>query len=166
MTSDKIFSKIRNTKYIYIIVIIGAVIMLFSSFSVDNEEEKKNGEYTEESESEEMRLERILSEITGVGEAKVMITYYESTKKTIAYEKKVDKRADTIQGFGGESVDEKAVMAEGEPVVIKQVYPEVKGVIVVSKGAGSPSVNQAICEAVSTALGIGMHKICVLPGGM
>lgn len=133
--------------------------MLLSSMSeFGGNEEKK-----ERVISEEKRLEEILTHIEGAGDVSVMVTYYASNEKILAYEKKTDKKGETSNGYGGESSDEKAVMADGEPVVLSEVYPSVRGVVVIAEGAGRPTVNQAITEAVSTALGIAVHKICVLP---
>ena len=155
-----IFSKMRNTKYIYVILIIGVIIMLLSSVP-DFDNSEKNEEVTKV--SEEKRLEEILSDIEGVGEVSVMFTYYASNEKVLAYEKKTDRKGETSNGFGGESSDEKAILADGEPVVLSEVFPTVRGVVVIAEGAGRSSVNQAITEAVSTALGVAVHKICVLP---
>ena len=162
MQSDKIFSKIRNTNYIYVILIIGAAVMILSaSFGSGGKKEAPAPEQTEISQEE--KLTDILSQIEGAGDVSVMITYYASSEKSLAYETKTDKKAETSNGFGGESSDEKAVMSDGEPVVVREIYPEVKGVVVIAQGADSPEVCQAICDAVSTSLGIAVHKICVLP---
>lgn len=162
MYFEKIFSKIRNTNYIYIILIIGvAVMLLFSGGKEGTEQEKPV--LPDRTFSEEEKLSGILSQIEGVGNVSVMITYFTSNEKAIAYETKTDRKAETSTGFGGESRDEKAVMADGGPVVVQEIYPEVKGVVVIADGADIPSVKQAICEAVSTSMGIALHKICVLP---
>ena len=162
MQADKFFPKLRNTNYIYIILIIGAAIMLISSFG-DNSSKTPKDKSEPCVVSEEDKLCKILSEIDGVGEVSVMITYYTSTEKSFAYEKKTDLKKEASGGAGAESYDEKAVMSGGEPVVVREIYPEVKGVVVIADGGGASSVRQAICEAVSTSLGIAMHKICVLP---
>lgn len=160
MIADKIFSKIKNRNYIYIILIIGAAFMLL----FPGTEKKSAVEQEEVKISEETRLEKILSEMEGVGEVSVMITYYASSEKALAYETKISRKSDTTGISDAESSDEKAVMSDGEPVVLREVYPEVKGVVVIAEGAANVKVKKAICEAVSTALGIAMHKICVLPG--
>ena len=158
MPLEKFFSKLRNTNYIYVILIIGAAVMLFASmYDGKGKAELQNSKIAADLPSEEERLENILSQIEGVGSVSVMITYYESMEKELAYETKKDRRADNANGSG-----EKAVMSGGAPVILKEVYPEVKGVIVIAEGADRGIVNQKICEAVSTSLGIAMHKICVL----
>lgn len=48
------------------------------------------------------------------------------------------------------------------PVVARENTPEIAGVTVASKGAGSLSVRHRIIESVSTVLGIGTNKICVV----
>lgn len=160
MTADKFFSKIRNTNYIYVILIIGAAVMLLSP-GIGKRTPKPAA--SEKIISEEARLEDILSKTEGVGEVSVMITYYASSEKALAYETKTNRRSDSSGVPDAESSDEKAVMSDGEPVILREIYPDVKGVVVIADGAKDPSVKQAVCEAVSTSLGIAMHKICVLP---
>ncbi len=160
MTADKFFSKIRNTNYIYVILIIGAAVMLLSP-GIGKRTPKPVA--SEKIISEEARLEDILSKTEGVGEVSVMITYYASSEKALAYETKTNRRSDSSGVPDAESSDEKAVMSDGEPVILREIYPDVKGVVVIADGAKDPSVKQAVCEAVSTSLGIAMHKICVLP---
>ena len=160
MTADKFFSKIRNTNYIYVILIIGAAVMLLSP-GIGKRTPKPVA--SEKIISEEARLEDILSKTEGVGEVSVMITYYASSEKALAYETKTNRRSDSSGVPDAESSDEKAVMSDGEPVILREIYPDVKGVVVIADGAKDPTVKQAVCEAVSTSLGIAMHKICVLP---
>lgn len=162
MKLKEFFYEMRNTKYLYIILIIGVAIMLMSGITPQKDTEKKINDKAVNF-SEEKRLEAVLSEISGAGDVSVMITYYSGMEKSLAYETKTDVRGETANGNGGESSDEKAVMADGVPVVLKEIYPQVKGVVVVADGAASPSVKQAICEAVSVSMGIAVHKICVLP---
>lgn len=49
-------------------------------------------------EDEEKRLANILSQIDGAGEVSVMITYYSSSEKNIAYETKVSSREGRKRG--------------------------------------------------------------------
>ena len=108
-------------------------------------------------EDEEKRLADILSQIDGAGEVSVMITYYSSTEKDIAYETKSASRGDKSET----SEDKKAVRTDGEPMVVKEVYPQVKGVIVTAQGAGNTAVKAAISEAVSASLDVPVHRICI-----
>lgn len=147
--------KNKNNRLICLILIIGVVLMVVAGGN-----KKETASATEKTTvnviDEEKRLERILSQIDGAGEVSVMITYYSSSEKSIAYETKTASREDK-----SESEDKKAVMTDGEPMVVKEVYPQVKGVIVTADGAGIAAVRTAISEAVSASLDVPVHKICI-----
>lgn len=154
MDKDKLIKllKNKNNLIICLILIIGIVLMVVGG--KDNKEENIETTKTEVV-TDERRLEDILSQIDGVGEVSVMITYYSSSEKDLAYETKTSSR--NLE----ESEDKKAVMTDGEPMVVKEVYPDVKGVIVTAQGAGGTDVKAAISEAVSATLDVPVHKICI-----
>lgn len=133
--------KKRNNIAMLIILIIGAAIIAFSSGSGGKTEVS---EYTANS-GEEERLEEILSEIEGAGQVSVMISYESTMEKDIAYDGNNDR----------------AVTSGGDVMVKREIYPKVKGVIVISDGADIPSVKQAIKEAVTAVTGAGANRVCV-----
>ncbi len=149
----KNFFKNKNNRYILVIFIIGIVLMLIGGGS-RHQEQKKEDIY-----GEEKRLESIISDIKGAGEVSVMITYYSGTGKELAYETRTNRAA--REENVTENVDKQAVVTSGEPVVLREVYPEVKGVIVTASGAGDPRVRAGISEAVCAALGVAAHKVCI-----
>ena len=146
----KIF-KNKNNRLICLILIIGVVLMAVASV----DKNKKADVQPTAVEDEEKRLANILSQIDGAGEVSVMITYYSSSEKNIAYETKVSSREKE------ESEDKKAVMTDGEPMVVKEVYPKVRGVIVTADGGGNSAVRSAISEAVTASLDVPAHRICI-----
>ena len=153
----KIF-KNKNNLVIILIFIIG-IVLLAGSYGKGKKTapQTDTSSVTMENEREEERLAEILSGIDGAGDVSVMITYHSGVEKTLAYETKTATR-DT----GSErSEDIKAVMTDGEPMVVKEVYPRVKGVIVAADGADKPSVKKAISEAVAAALDVPAHRICI-----
>ena len=83
-----------------------------------------------------------------------MITYYSSSEKNIAYETKVSSREKE------ESEDKKAVMTDGEPMVVKEVYPKVRGVIVTATGAEIVQ-SEVLFRAVTASLDVPAHRICI-----
>ena len=94
-----------------------------------------------------------------MGDVEVMITYYETVKKDIAYETKTDSMGNNDRSE--ESEDKKAVMADGGPVVIKETYPRVKGVIVAAEGADDPHIKSALSKAVTAVLDVSAHRVCI-----
>lgn len=145
-------SKYANNKSLYIIIIIGIVFMLLPSFNsvkTDNSKPEKYDEY-----SDEARLSEILSDVFGAGKVRVMITYY----GTRGYDLELmEKRSET-------SSENSVVMDGNSPFIKSEFYPKVKGVIIVSSGAGNADVKRSLTEAASAALEVSSHKICVLEG--
>lgn len=150
----KIF-KNKNNRLICLILIIGVVLMAVASVDKNKKADVQPTAAVTSVEDEEKRLANILSQIDGAGEVSVMITYYSSSEKNIAYETKVSSRAKE------ESEDKKAVMTDGEPMVVKEVYPKVRGVIVTADGGGNSAVRSAISEAVTASLDVPAHRICI-----
>ncbi len=105
--------------------------------------------------SEEERLEKILSDIKGAGDVSVMISYYSSGEKDIAYEESSRRGSDT------EDIDKKAVLSDGEPMVVKEICPKAKGVIVTAEGAADPNVARLLKEAAAAVLDVPVHKVCI-----
>lgn len=158
-----IFGKIiknKNNRIICIILIIGVVLMLISGIDREKTEESVN---TQSAYDEEERLEKILSDIDGAGEVSVMITYYSTAEKDIAYETKTNSVG--LDSRSEESEDRKAVMTDGEPMVLKEVYPKAKGVIVTADGGDSAYVRQAISEAVTAVMDVPAHRVVIYKRG-
>lgn len=157
LLSDK-FTKIKkysNNPMLVIILIIGVFLMTFIPSGGDNKEVK----YDLDIYSDEERLENILSKISGAGEVDVMITYYGGSEQSIAYEIKSENEEKSSR------VDKSAVMSGNSPVVVQELYPQVKGVIVVAQGAGSAEVKRALSEAVTAVTGVGASRVRVYEKG-
>ena len=147
MNKEEALKFLRNKNNLVIIGIMILGIIFMTSFSETDIVKKTD----DKADFQEERLESILSDIDGAGSVSVMITYENTGEKNIAYEK---RQNDT-------SYDEKAVMAGGEPMVINEMNPRVKGVIVTADGADNISVKRALTEAVSAVLDVDAHRICI-----
>ena len=140
--------KNTNNRILYVILIIGVVLMLFS--------QNRPAEVIKtERISEQEELSNIVSSIDGAGRVKVMVTYYGTSTSNIVYDTKTR---------GGET-DRTAVVSGGEAVTAGESYPRVKGVVVIAQGADSETVRAAIREAVMVALNVPEYKVSVLRGG-
>ncbi len=145
------FLKNKNNRLILIILIIGVAIMLSQSW-----QSKPQTVETADVRREEEKLGEILSEIDGAGKVSVMVTYYGTSEKDIAYDVKTNSSNGTKTGE-----DKKAVMSGGEPMIVRETYPKVKGVIVTAQGAGSAAVRRRLTEAVTAALDIPEYRVCI-----
>lgn len=107
----------------------------------------------------ERRLEAILSDIDGAGKVRVMITYETGLEIVPAEESQTSssqtgstqsRRPAAVTGGGKES-----------PIVLTEIMPKIRGVIVVAQGAGNIKVRQELLDAVRTVLGTDISKISV-----
>lgn len=145
------FLKNKNNRLILIILIIGVVIMLSAAGR-----SKPQSVTVTDAGKEEAQLSRILSGIDGAGKVSVMVTYYGTAEKDIAYETKTNSSDGTKS-----SEDKKAVMSDGTPMVVKETYPKVKGVIVTAQGADNAAVKRKLTEAVTAALDVPEYRVCI-----
>jgi stage III sporulation protein AG len=52
-----------------------------------------------------------------------------------------------------------------EPVVIREVHPEIAGVLVLAGGASNPVLRERLIQAVETVLDVPSYRVMVLPKG-
>jgi stage III sporulation protein AG len=52
-----------------------------------------------------------------------------------------------------------------KPVVIKQLKPKVRGVLIVARGVENLRIKAAVIEAIQRTLEVPAHRISVLPKG-
>ncbi len=122
----------------------------------------------------EERLKEALQKVEGVGEVEVMITLKASSERIV--EKDQPSTSQTVEeqdaGGGSRSTEERGwsettVYREDSdgsrtPYVIKEMEPQVEGVLVIAGGGGSPEVKQNIMEAVQALFSIDAHKIKIM----
>lgn len=115
----------------------------------------------------ENKLAAILEKLQGVGEVNVMITLEDSvesvpasnTTKTVETTKEVDAEGGTREVNREDLNIQMVSKGDEEIVVLKEVNPTVKGVIVVAEGAGDGEVLERLYEAVKTVLGISGNRV-------
>ncbi len=123
----------------------------------------------------EQRLTEILKQIKGVGAVHVMVTLENGVEYRYAADEK--KSGDSVFTYadGSESpskVQEKEDRQQSyilvdstggkKPLVLTELSPRVKGVVVVCSGAGNPVIRQRVTDAVTTALGVTTLQVCVI----
>ena len=124
----------------------------------------------------EERLTGILSNISGAGKVQVMITARATREKVV--EKDVTQSASQVSesdSSGGTRVTEESSYSEtslytgaasgqdsGTPYVVKELVPDIEGVVVAAQGAGDEYVIDEITQAVSVLFDLPVHKIKVV----
>lgn len=120
----------------------------------------------------EERVREILRGVSGVGEVDVMIVLRSSAEKIIQVDNTTSRSVTTENGSGStrsvENLDQAhtAVLTGSgsgqEPVVAKEVYPELSGIIISATGGGSAAVQAEISEAMEALFGLPANRIRVL----
>ena len=137
-----------------------------------NESNLENAGLSNSSDTIVTELEGILSNISGVGKVKVMITYSETSKTMPVYnEESSQQDTEETDSEGGtrkitQTDTKKEVIYEengDQKTLITQsvISPTVEGAIITAEGAGDVTVKTNIIQAVSAVTGLSTHKIQV-----
>lgn len=187
----KYFSKYDKKKLIensIIIIIIGVIIIIAggSLFKKSSGKEQppvtvreEAAEATAKNISDEARdgleekLEKILSQIEGVGRVSVMITFVSGQEIVPASDirKNEKETGERDSGGGTRNISERDYESKiayedlsggvKKPIIMKNLYPVVKGVVVAAEGAGDPRVKERISKAVQVLMDVPIHKVQV-----
>lgn len=122
----------------------------------------------------EGRLKEILEKIVGVGAVEILVSV-ESTEEIIVYQNETSseqitnetdrngaKRHITNVTKSGEIMLYEASGGE-RPIIVKTIKPEIRGVVVVARGAENKTVNQLLTEAVTRGLDLAPYRVSVIP---
>ena len=165
----KIHSNKKLEIGIYAAIIVLAALLYFASQSSEKskakEENTGTGYAATDVASVERRLEETLSEIRGVGKVRVMITYDTSEELVPAMSTQRQSQESSSNNTDSRSSTESNQLAtinsgNGQsPVVITEIQPKVRGVIVIAEGAADITVRMNLEYATATVLGIDSSAI-------
>jgi len=186
---EKLINKIRKylnnigskemMRNLFIVLIIGIILLLIADIFIgnnrqqakynDNSVSKGNmeGENYDYSTLLENKLESILSQLKGVGKVKVMITLEDTTEVVPAFNttknnettKENDSQGGTREIVREDMTIQVVTNDKGEPIVLKEIRPTIKGVIVIAEGAENLEVKEMLYEAVKTVLGVSGNRV-------
>lgn len=153
--SFKNLFKNKIFQYIFIGILIIIILLIASTmFSGFGEEKSSNTNYSEFLED---KLIKTLSKIEGAGDVAVMVTVDSKGGQDIAV-----KTSSTTSNGTTETIEE-PVLVNGEPIVLKEYYPKITGVLIICEGANNFSVLSKIQEATITLLNVDIKDIQILP---
>ncbi|HOQ16374.1 MAG TPA: hypothetical protein PLL17_08670 [Defluviitaleaceae bacterium] len=139
---------------------------------VSNEGNLKEMNKTYEDVIEE-RLKEIFSKMEGVGKVEVMVTISygkeiflaedvnSNYSRTIEEDSQGGKREITSEDIQSKTVMQNTGSGSTQPVILKEKYPEIKGVLILAEGGEDPRVKQQLTAAAETLLGVPAHKVQV-----
>ena len=128
-------------------------------------------EYEERMES---KIEEILKEVEGIGDVKVMITIKSSKEKVTLKDtpssEETIKESDSVGGIResqNRKTEEETVLIDGSsqnlvPYVLKEIEPEIEGVLVLAENGNNATLKNEIMEAIQVLFNVPPHKIKVM----
>lgn len=149
-----LFAKLKSVKHIEIIAVallgVIVIVIMLSSFNFGDSNGSDSGSFSssEYVSSLEKKLTDILSNVNGAGKVKVMLTV-ESGMETVTAVETIVK-----QSGNDTTTTTSPVMVGGKPVVLKEMYPKITGVLIVAQGASSIKVKLELLKATSSVLAI------------
>lgn len=143
---------------------------------VETFREKTNKKWTIQDYEEkfENQLKTALEDMTGVGEVTVLVNV-EATERKVYESNAVLKNqitSETDKQGGKRTVEDQSkdeqlvIVRDGDkeiPIISETRKPDIKGVLIVAKGADNIQVKKWIIEAVTRALDVPSHKVSVVP---
>ena len=155
MDIKKLFKDKKSIIYICIIFAVGIFLMSGTPKTAAKIEN------TKQTRDISRQLEKILSEVEGAGNVKVLISYSSSGEKILAYDSEEENRAE--DGRDETNVKNQVVYDSSRtPFVLTEYMPEVQGVIIAAQGADNENVKNQLIKGTMALLGIDEHKIEVL----
>lgn len=144
--------------WLFGIAVVGVLLMILPGMLLKKDESSEKEESADTvyySSIIENKLTELITSLSGVGEAKVVVTLDCTTQSVWATNEKTGEGSSAVEyviisGSDGE-----------EPVPIKEIYPKVRGVAVVCEGGSDAKVQKRVTELICAALGISANKIAV-----
>ncbi|MBE7081053.1 MAG: hypothetical protein E7372_00645 [Clostridiales bacterium] len=159
---SSILEKIRTNKKIqFIIIFIFLVIILCIFLFGYDEKNSKNVVNTDPISSYvatlETKLSNVLSNVSGAGKVSVIISIESGMETVLAMQTTTKESAS-----GQIETQTSPIIINGKTVVIKELYPKVKGVLIVAEGAKNISVMTKLQQATMSLLDIEINQIEIL----
>ncbi len=141
----------NKTAFIIFIGVLGLILIGISYIPV-KEEKVVDEDYLKVTEE---RLKEIIESVSGAGKTKVMITLKNDGEKVYmqTYKSDNDKTENEVVIVSGKNGN--------EALTLKELSPEIKGVVIVCEGGDDIRVRNDIIKVVGAALGVEINRICV-----
>ena len=158
---NKIIGKIKtDLKTRIIAVVVGFLILLLiigiNFFGSKTKNENTGDAVFQYVSRMEKKLENLLNKIDGAGRVSVAINV-ESGMETVLAKETVVKETSA----GKETVST-PILVNGKTVVLKELYPEISGVLIVAEGAGNIAVYRRLQQATLSLLNVKASQIEIL----
>jgi len=122
----------------------------------------------------ETRMEEFFSLVEGAGQVRVMISPLAGHETVFAVDENMSRSVSNEQDAQGGTRETEAYQSQMQtviitdrqgtdrPLVVREIHPQVQGIVIIAEGGSSPFVRDALTRAAMAMLGIDAHNIQVL----
>ena len=150
-----------KNRAVALVVLVGVLLMLLPTGKTEAQQPQRQETVSEPRENLETRLEQILSQVSGAGNVRVLLTQergetsvYQLDLQEVTDGDRREIRQDTVTVTGSDR--------QQEGLLTQVEAPRYRGAAVVCQGGDNPTVRLSVVEAVSGATGLPSNRITVL----
>lgn len=167
-----LYEKLKKVKHIHIYIAVGLALIVMGIYFLSLPSNKTNNEQTnidiidtnfdnsgEYIDYLENKLESVITRVKGIESVDVVITLEKGFEYVYATEEetKTTSNGTTISSSS-------VVMVDGQPVIKEEIYPIVKGVVIIAKGVENLSVKMNVLSVIQTVIDVDNSKINIIAG--
>ena len=158
----------KKLLFLTFLAVVAVLMMVVGSVWSDDKKETKTDTDTDPESvkvtasggSTAAELEKALSSVNGVGDVRVVICREDSFTENYAYNEEISEKTGENGVIERSEKRELALTGEEDtPVVTSKKGGEIRGVLVVARGAENASVRKDLIDAVSLCLSVGKNRI-------
>lgn len=150
-----------KNRAVALVVLVGVLLMLLPTGKTEAQQPQRQETVSEPRENLETRLEQILSQVSGAGNVRVLLTQergetsvYQLDRQEVTDGDRREIRQDTVTVTGSDR--------QQEGLLTQVEAPRYRGAVIVCQGGDNPTVRLSVVEAVSGATGLPSNRITVL----
>ena len=150
-----------KNRAVALVVLVGVLLMLLPTGKTEAQQPQQQETVSEPREGLETRLEQILSQVSGAGNVRVLLTQergetsvYQLDLQEVTDGDRREIRQDTVTVTGSDR--------QQEGLLTQVEAPRYRGAVIVCQGGDNPTVRLSVVEAVSGATGLPSNRITVL----
>ena len=150
-----------KNRAVALVVLVGVLLMLLPTGKTEAQQPQQQETVSEPRENLETRLEQILSQVSGAGNVRVLLTQergetsvYQLDLQEVTDGDRREIRQDTVTVTGSDR--------QQEGLLTQVEAPRYRGAVIVCQGGDNPTVRLSVVEAVSGATGLPSNRITVL----
>lgn len=150
-----------KNRAVALVVLLGVLLMLLPTGKTETQQPQQEATVSQPRESLETRLEQILSQVSGAGNVRVLLTQergetsvYQLDLQEVTDGDRREIRQDTVTVTGSDR--------QQEGLLTQVEAPRYRGAVIVCQGGDNPTVRLSVVEAVSGATGLPSNRITVL----